>query len=71
LLILPKLGGFVAGYQIWDNFILVQEAIHASSTRGDSCMAIKFDMANAFDKVEHNFLFKVMGKFSFSQNFMD
>jgi hypothetical protein len=33
-LILPNQGGFVAGRQIWDNFILVQEAIHASSAFG-------------------------------------
>jgi hypothetical protein len=34
-------------------------------------MPIKLDMANAFDRVEHNFLFKVMRKFGFSQNFMN
>jgi hypothetical protein len=33
-------------------------------------MAIKLDMENAFDRVEHNFLFKVMEKFGFSQNFI-
>jgi hypothetical protein len=69
-LILPNQGGFVAGRQIWDNFILVQEAIHASNSRGEPGMAIKLDMANAFDRVEHNFLFKVMKKFGFSQNFI-
>jgi hypothetical protein len=34
-------------------------------------MAIKLDMANAFDRVEHKFLFKVLRNFGFSQNFMD
>jgi hypothetical protein len=71
LLILPIQGGFVVGRHIWDNFILVQEAILTSSARGDSGMAIKLDMANAFDRVEHKFLFKVLQKFGFSQNFMD
>jgi hypothetical protein len=33
-LILPNQGGFVASRQIWDNFILVQEAIHSSNSRG-------------------------------------
>jgi hypothetical protein len=70
-LILPNQGGFVTGRQIWDNYILVQEAIHSSNTRGESGMAVKLDMANAFDRVEHNFLFKVMRKFGFSQNFMN
>jgi hypothetical protein len=31
-LILPNQGGFVAGRKIWDNFILVQEAIHSSKS---------------------------------------
>jgi hypothetical protein len=70
-LILPSQGGFVVGHQIWDNFILFQEAIHASSARGDSVMAIKLNMANTFDRVEHKFLFKVLQKFGFSQKFMD
>jgi hypothetical protein len=56
----------VAGRQIWDNFILVQEAIHASNSRGELGMEIKLDMANYFDRVEHNFLFKVMKIFGFS-----
>jgi len=33
-------------------------------------MEIKIDMENAFDRVEHNFLFKFMKKFGFSQNFI-
>jgi hypothetical protein len=69
-LILPNQGGFVAGRQIWDNFILVQEAIHSNNSRGEPGMAIKLDMENAFDRVEHDFLFKVMKKFGFSQEFI-
>jgi hypothetical protein len=53
-----------------DNFILVQEEIHANSSREESGMAIKLNMTNAFDRVEYNFLFKVMKKFGFSQNFI-
>jgi hypothetical protein len=34
-------------------------------------MSLKLDMANAFDRVEHNFLFKVLHKFGFSQNFIN
>jgi len=69
-LILPNQGSFVADRRIWDNFILVQEAIHASNSRGEPGMVIKLDMANAFDRVEHNFLFKVMKKFGFNQDFI-
>jgi hypothetical protein len=69
-LILPNQGGFVAGRQIWDNFILVQEAIHSNNSRGESGMEIKLDMENVFDRVEHDFLFKVMKKFGFNQEFL-
>jgi hypothetical protein len=34
-LILPKQGGFVEGRKIWDNIILVQEAIHSSHSHGE------------------------------------
>jgi hypothetical protein len=33
-------------------------------------MIIKMDMANAFDRVRHSFLFEVMRKFYFSQDFI-
>jgi hypothetical protein len=33
-LILPNQGGFVAVRKTWDNFILIQEAIHSSFSRG-------------------------------------
>jgi hypothetical protein len=68
--ILPNQGGFVAGRQIWDKFILVQEEIHSNKSRGEPGMAIKLDMTYAFDRVEHAFLFKVMEIFGFSQEFL-
>jgi hypothetical protein len=40
-LILPNQGGFVANRQIWDNIILVQEAIHSSVSRGEKGMVVK------------------------------
>jgi hypothetical protein len=54
--VLPKLipenqGGFVRGRQILDNIILVQEAIHTSCKKKEKGMAIKLDLANAFDRV--------------------
>jgi hypothetical protein len=59
-------GGFIQKRQIVDNIILVQEAIHSSKARKEKCMIIKMDMANAFDRVRHSFLFEVMRKFGFS-----
>eukprot|EP00253_Pinus_taeda_P006146 PITA_06146 len=66
--ILPKIipesqGGFIQGRQIVDNFILVQEAIHSSLSRNEKGMVVKLDLANAFDRVRHSFLLKVLHKF--------
>jgi hypothetical protein len=43
-IILPNQGGFVSDRQIWDNIILVQEAIHTSVTNKEKGMIIKIDM---------------------------
>ena len=50
-----------------DNIIIVQEAIHSSIERKQQGMAIKLDMENAFDKVNHFFLFEIMLKLGFSK----
>ena len=58
-------GGFVVKRQILDNIIIVQEAIHSSMEHKQKGMAIKLDMANAFDRVNHFFLFEIMSNFWF------
>ena len=63
-------GGFVKGRKIWDNIILVQEAIHSSLKNGDKGMVVKLDLANAFDRVSHPFLFQVMLRFGFASEFV-
>ena len=73
--ILPKLipenqGGFVRGRQILDNIILVQEAIHTSYKKKEKGMVVKLDLASAFDRVMHEFLFAAMRNFGFNQNFI-
>jgi len=50
-------GGFVKGGKIWDNIILVQEAIHSCLKNGDKGMVVKLHLANAFDRFSHPFLF--------------
>jgi hypothetical protein len=64
-IILQNQGGFVTKRQIWDNIILVQEAIHTSVTNKEKGMIIKINMENAFDRVKHEFLFDVLNKFGF------
>jgi len=63
-------GGFIQGRQIVDNYFLVQEAIHSSLLRKEQGMAIKLDLANAFDRVNHSFLLKVIRKFGFGDKFI-
>jgi ribonuclease HI len=71
-LIVPEnQGGFVKGRHIVDNIILVQEAIHSSVRRKEKGMVIKLDLANAFDRVRHEFLFEVMRKFGFDSKFVN
>jgi hypothetical protein len=69
-LIFPNQGGFVEKRQIWDNIILVQEAIHSIFNNREKGMVIKIDMANAFDRVKHSFLFEVLKKFGFNPPFI-
>jgi hypothetical protein len=71
LIVPEKQGGFIKGRQIADNIILVQESLHSSLRRKDKGMIIKLDLANAFDRVNHNFLFEVMKKFGFDQSFVN
>jgi len=73
--ILPKIiaenqGGFIHGRQLVDNFALVQEEIHFSLHRKEKGMVIKLDLANDFDCVRHRFLFDVLQKLGFGQNFI-
>jgi hypothetical protein len=64
-------GGFMENKQITDNIILVQEAIHSSRGCKDKGMVLKLDMENAFDRVKHSFLSKVLDQYGFSSEFID
>eukprot|EP00253_Pinus_taeda_P015965 PITA_15965 len=69
-LISENQGGFVPRRQTMDNVILIQEEIHSSISRRERGMIIKLDMENAFDRVNHQFLKEVLGKFGISNNFI-
>ena len=56
-------GGFVKGRHIMDNVVQVQEAMHSIFHRQEKGMLIKLDMANAFDRVKHSFLYSVLHSF--------
>lgn len=51
--------------------MLVQEAIHSSFSSKEKSMVIKLDMAKAFDRVRHSFLFQVLKKFGFNMEFIN
>ena len=70
-LISPNKGGFILGRQISDNILMVQEAIHSNSKKGESGMAIKMDLANAFDRLRHSFILLVLKKFGFLPLFIN
>jgi ribonuclease HI len=70
-LISSNQGGFVEGRHILDNVIQVQEIIHSSKQRNEKGMLIKLDMANAFDRVNRAFLYKVLHSYGFSSHFVN
>ncbi|KAM1277853.1 hypothetical protein ACFX2J_029945 [Malus domestica] len=75
--VMPKVIGdnqsaFVAGKQIQDNILVVHEVLHSllHQRREDQAgMAIKLDMAKAYDRVEWNFLITIMSKMGFTPLF--
>ncbi|CAN6580853.1 unnamed protein product [Malus baccata var. baccata] len=65
---------FVAGKQIQDNILVVHEILHSlmHQSKADTMgMAIKLDMAKAYDRVEWDFLLAMMSKLGFDQRFCD
>lgn len=70
-IILENQGVFVPTRQITDNVIIVQEAIQSSIQRKERGIIVKLDMANAFDRVNNNFLPTALKKFVFSINFIE
>ncbi|KAM2345316.1 hypothetical protein ACFXTH_009215 [Malus domestica] len=75
--VMPKVisdnqSAFVAGKQIQDNILVVHEILHSllHQKKGDQTgMAIKLDMAKAYDRVEWVFLLSMMAKLGFAPLF--
>ena len=49
-----------------DNIYLIRDILEVSSSIGEDIGLIVLDQEKAFDRVEHNFLWKVMASFGFS-----
>eukprot|EP00253_Pinus_taeda_P013489 PITA_13489 len=69
-LISENQGGFLPNRHITDSILLVQEAIHSSLSRKEKGFVLKLDLANAFDRVRHTYLFVVLHKMGFDPSFI-
>jgi len=69
-LISENQGGFLPNRHITDSILLVQEAIHSSLSRKEKGFVLKLDLANAFDRVRHTYLFAVLHKMGFDPSFI-
>ncbi|XP_060974205.1 uncharacterized protein LOC115695408 [Cannabis sativa] len=73
IVLIPKKSAFVSGRIIYDNIILANELVHNITYRKvgkRGWSALKLDMAKAFDRVEWDFLRKVMFHLNFPVNFV-
>ncbi|KAK3228886.1 hypothetical protein Dsin_000767 [Dipteronia sinensis] len=63
---------FISGHLISDKVIIGYECIHALRTRKrkKGSLALKLDMAKAYDKVEWEFVAKIMVKLGFSESWV-
>ena len=76
--ILPKLvsesqGAFMSDHLISNNILVAFETLHhlKNKIKGRiGFMALKLDMSKAYDKVEWNFLEKIMGKLGFDEKWI-
>jgi acid stress-induced BolA-like protein IbaG/YrbA len=61
-IIYPTQSAFLKGRSIHDNTILAYEVFHTMKKKkgNGGLMAMKLDMAKAFDSMEWNFLFKIL-----------
>uniref|UniRef100_A0AAQ4RMD0 Reverse transcriptase domain-containing protein n=1 Tax=Gasterosteus aculeatus aculeatus TaxID=481459 RepID=A0AAQ4RMD0_GASAC len=60
----------VPGRSMVDNVYLIRDVLEVSSSLGNNTGLISLDQEKAFDRVEHNFLWKVMQSFGFSAGFI-
>ncbi|XP_020969282.1 uncharacterized protein LOC110267813 [Arachis ipaensis] len=73
VVISPVQSAFIKGRLIQDNIIVVQEVFHKLNRKGNqgsNDIAIKLDMNKAYDRLEWNFLQRVMEKFGFSREWV-
>ena len=65
-IISPQQGGFVPGIETMEGALVAHETLHSINSHQLPSFVIKLDMVKVYDKVNQNFLFKVLLKFGFS-----
>ena len=73
-IISPNQSAFIGKRQIVDNFVLAHEFIHLleNKIRGkQKYMALKLDMAKAYDRVEWIYIQKLLAKMGFHETFIN
>ena len=65
-IISPQQGGFIPAKEMMDGALLSHEVLHSINTHQSPLFVVKLDMMEVCDKVNWNFLTKVLLKFIFS-----
>lgn len=69
----PNQSEFIKGRQISDNILVVHELLHSmqhGNEEGDDFMALKLDMAKAYDHVEWSFLSAMLHRLDLMMSFV-
>lgn len=61
----------IPGRSIFDNISLVRDSLDVSKLFNLDCALISSDQEKAFDRVEHNYLWKTLAAFGFCQDFVE
>jgi len=62
--------GYVEGRQILDNIIQAHEVVHMLTNKKQAGMIMQLDIAKAYDKVNWNYIKKVLTAFGFDHNWV-